>query len=165
MKSLIFGIYIPNIWYLTWNITILKFISLRNPSVSCLSWSRKINLRIHVIFSIRFSFKRRASKSQSFFSEHGKHRSTRIFIQIFISDSFLRKNFFALTLHPYIATLCILLYINNLQRFQIFSNPTLNLHQPYTNHACQGMKLIINNEWWIMWIVSFAFKSNLLIIN
>ena len=57
-----------------------------------------------------------------------------------------RKNFFALTLHPYIATLCILLYLNNLQRFQIFSNPTLTLHQPYTNHACQGMKLIINNE-------------------
>ena len=68
-------------------------------------------------------------------------------IQSFLREfNILRKNFFALTLHPYIATLCILLYISNLQRFQIFSNPTLTLHHPYTNHACQGMKLIINNE-------------------
>ena len=67
---------------------------------------------------------------------------------------FVRKNFFALTLHPYTSTLYNLLMHKSLQRFQISSNPTptlhQTLHQPYTNptpiHACQGMKLIINNE-------------------
>ena len=61
------------------------------------------------------------------------------------STFFLWKNFFALTLHPYIVTLYNTLCLRTLYRFQIYANPTLTLHQPYTNHACQGMKLIINN--------------------
>ena len=35
----------------------------------------------------------------------------------FISDSILRKNFFAKTLHPYIGALSIYLILNDLQRF------------------------------------------------
>ena len=46
---------------------------------------------------------------------------------------FLGKNFFTQTLHPYIDTPYILLMHKGLHRFQISSNPTLTLHQPYTN--------------------------------
>ena len=42
------------------------------------------------------------------------------------------KNFFAKTLHPYTSTPHIAFTINTLQRFQISSNPTSTLHQPYT---------------------------------
>ena len=43
-----------------------------------------------------------------------------------------RKNFFALTLHPYIATPCNTHKFSQLQGFLISPNPTLTLHQPYT---------------------------------
>ena len=51
--------------------------------------------------------------------------------QISLKSAF-RKNFFAKTLHPYTSTPHIALTINTLQRFQISSNPTPTLHQPYT---------------------------------
>ena len=62
------------------------------------------------------------------------------------STFYFRKNFFAQTLHPYIATLYNLHNLRVLHGFQICANPTPTLHPSYTNHACQGMKLIINNE-------------------
>ena len=104
-KSLMFGIYIPNIRYLTWNIAILKFISLRNPSVSRLSWSRKINLRIHVIFSIYFSFKRRAAKLQSVFrnTENTEvHGFSRFSSEILSSEKTFSQKPYTPTSAPYI---------------------------------------------------------------
>ena len=59
---------------------------------------------------------------------------------------YFRKNFFAKTLHPYTSTLDNTQTLKALHGFQICANPTPTLHPTYTNHACQGMKLIINNE-------------------
>ena len=58
----------------------------------------------------------------------------------------LEKNFFAITLHPYTSTLDNTQTLKALQGFQICANPTPTLHPSYTNHACQGLKLILNNE-------------------
>jgi hypothetical protein len=44
----------------------------------------------------------------------------------------LEKNFFEETLHPYTSTPSIPLSFNDLQRFQIYANPTPTLHRPYT---------------------------------